>query len=54
MTEKYRCMGCHYTYDSNVGDPGTGIDPETSFERISESWMCPGCGVRKESFQKVD
>ena len=51
---KYRCTVCQYIYDPAIGDPENGIDPGTSFESIPDSWVCPECGVGKDSFEKVD
>ena len=34
--QKYVCTICQYIYDPEVGDPGNGIEPGTSFEDIPE------------------
>lgn len=52
--EKYRCTVCGYIYEPQAGDPENGINPGTSFEDLPESWVCPECGVGKESFEKVE
>ena len=33
---KYECEPCGYIYDSAVGDPDAGINPETAFEDIPD------------------
>ena len=48
--EKYECDICGYIYDPAQGDPDHGIPPGTSFENIPDDWVCPLCGVGKESF----
>jgi rubredoxin len=48
--ERYICSVCGYIYDSAAGDPDNGIEPETSFEDLPESWVCPLCGVGKSDF----
>ena len=50
---KYVCEACGYIYDPEVGDPDSGIAPGTKFEDIQEDWVCPLCGVSKESFTKL-
>ena len=47
--EKYECP-CGYIYDPEVGDPEGGIAPGTKWEDIPEDWVCPICGLGKDSF----
>ena len=51
--DKYRCIVCGYVYDPAVGDPDNGVNPDTSFENLPDSWVCPECGVGKDNFEKV-
>ncbi|MBU2540863.1 MAG: rubredoxin [Candidatus Omnitrophica bacterium] len=51
--KKYRCIVCGYIYDPAKGDPDNGINPGTSFEDLPASWVCPECGVGKDSFEEV-
>ena len=48
--EKYECEVCGYIYDPVQGDPDHGIAPGTLFENIPDDWICPLCGVGKDSF----
>ena len=48
---KYICTICGWIYDPAVGDPDGGIDVGTAFEGIPEEWVCPECGVGKDSFE---
>ncbi|QAR33539.1 rubredoxin [Geovibrio thiophilus] len=48
---KYVCTVCGWIYDPAVGDPDGGIEPGTEFEDIPEDWVCPECGVGKDSFE---
>ena len=50
--QKYRCTVCNYIYDPTIGDPDGGIQPGTVFEDIPDAWVCPVCGVGKDSFVK--
>ena len=47
---KYVCDVCEWTYDEKAGDPDNGIAPGTKFEDLPEDFVCPLCGVGKESF----
>ncbi len=49
--KKYVCTVCGYVYDPEVGDPDSDIEPGTAFEDLPEDWVCPMCGVGKESFE---
>ncbi len=49
--DKYVCP-CGYVYDPAVGDPDGGIAPGTAFEDIPADWVCPVCGIGKDSFEK--
>jgi rubredoxin len=51
--EKYRCTVCGYIYDPQIGDPDRGINPGTAFVDLPKDWVCPECGVGKESFEKI-
>ena len=50
--EKWVCTVCGYVYDPQLGDPGNGVEPGTSFGNVPEDWTCPDCGVGKDSFEK--
>lgn len=50
--EKYICTVCGYVYDPEQGDPEAGIEPGVPFEELPEDWVCPVCGVGKDSFEK--
>lgn len=49
---KYVCDACGYVYDPAVGDPDNGIAAGTAFEDLPEDWVCPLCGVGKDSFSQ--
>lgn len=49
--QKLICTVCGYVYDSETGDPDSGIAPGTSFEAIPDDWVCPICGVGKDMFE---
>jgi rubredoxin len=51
---KYICTVCDYVYDPEVGDPDNGIEPGTAFEDLPDDWVCPECGVEKDSFEPVE
>ena len=49
----YRCAGCGYEYHPEVGDSDNGIERGTAFEKLPDHWVCPVCGVRKDTFEEV-
>jgi rubredoxin len=51
-TAKYECP-CGYVYDPAEGDMEHGIEPDTAFEDLPASWVCPKCGAEKEYFNKM-
>lgn len=51
--EKWVCQICGYVYDEAAGDPDSGIAPGTKFSAIPADWVCPLCGVGKDSFEKM-
>ncbi|MEA2081944.1 MAG: rubredoxin [Elusimicrobiota bacterium] len=52
--KKFVCTVCNYVYDPAVGDPDSGIAPGTPFSELPHDWVCPVCGVGKESFKEND
>jgi flavin reductase (DIM6/NTAB) family NADH-FMN oxidoreductase RutF/rubredoxin len=50
--ELWQCQLCHYTYESEKGDPISGIAPGTKFEDIPDDWCCPICGADKSLFER--
>ncbi len=51
--DKYRCTICSYIYDPEKGDLDADIAAGTAFADIPGDWVCPECGVSKESFEKI-
>ena len=52
--EKWVCVVCGWEYDPAIGDPGNGVEPGTAFADIPDDWVCPVCGVGKDSFEKSE
>ena len=50
--KKYACKVCGYVYDPVQGDPDNNVRPNTAFEELPETWVCPVCGVGKEEFEE--
>lgn len=50
---KYICEVCGWGYDEAEGDPEQGIAPGTKFEDLPDDFLCPLCGVGKDSFSKA-
>ncbi len=51
--KKYECLICGYVYDEAQGIPDAGIAPGTSWENLSDDWVCPICGATKGEFKVV-
>ncbi len=52
--KKYICVPCGYIYDPAVGDPDSGVAPNTPFEDLSDDWQCPICFVSKSEFEPYE
>ncbi len=52
--QKYVCTVCGYVYDPAIGDADSGIMPGVAFEDLPDDWVCPVCGVGKDSFEPQD
>lgn len=52
--KKYICTACDYIYDPLVGDEEGGIAAGTAFEDIPDDWICPDCGMSKDSFELLE
>ncbi len=52
--KKYRCAYCAHVYDEALGDPDTGIAPDTKFEDLPDDWSCPECGAMKSDFHLIE
>jgi rubredoxin len=50
--DKYVCVVCSYVYDPEKGDPDSGVEPGTPFDKLPEDWLCPVCGAGKDQFEK--
>ena len=49
---KYVCDVCGWEYDESLGSPDDGIAPGTKFDDLPDDFVCPVCGVGKESFSQ--
>lgn len=50
--DQYRCTRCGYIYLPETGDHKQGIPPNTPFEELPDTWVCPRCGAEKKDFVK--
>ena len=48
----YQCQDCWTIYDSQFGDEQNGIEKNTDFEDLPESYLCPVCESPKASYKK--
>ena len=49
--KKYICETCGYEYDPEEGDPDNGVEKGTSWDKVSNDWVCPVCDAGKEDFE---
>jgi rubredoxin len=47
------CVNCGYIYNSEAGDPMSGVVPGTGFDSLPEGWVCPLCYAGKEAFDPL-
>jgi rubredoxin len=45
---------CGYIYNPEYGDITADIEAGTRFEDLPEDWVCPICGLSKQSFAHVN
>lgn len=50
--KKYVCDICGYIYDEAAGDPDHGIAAGTTWNNLPDDFVCPLCGVGKDSFSE--
>ena len=48
------CRACGTVYDPRAGDAARAVPPGTPFDRLPESWRCPGCGGPQHGFRAPD
>lgn len=51
---KYVCELCGLIYSEEQGDPKHGVPAGTVFAQLPEDYECPGCGSKKEAFNKAE
>jgi rubredoxin len=42
---RWRCPGCGYLYDEELGHPREGFPAGTRWSEVPDDWSCPDCGV---------
>ena len=49
----YECTVCGWVYDETVGDPASGVSPETKWDELPADWACPVCDAGKDEFETI-
>ncbi|MEO9474779.1 MAG: rubredoxin [Cyclobacteriaceae bacterium] len=49
----YQCIHCQTVYDSTLGDDLAGVEKDTTFQSLPETYICPTCGGGKSGFRKM-
>lgn len=52
MKEYWHCTVCTVYYDEKKGAPSDGVPPNTPWQWVPADWVCPGCGLGKEYYEK--
>ena len=47
---KFSCSKCNYVYDPRKG--GGTAAPNSPFEELPVTWVCPECGAKFSDFRK--
>lgn len=47
----YICVACGFIYQEAAGDDESNIPPDTRWEDIPQTWVCPDCGAGKRNFE---
>lgn len=50
----YRCSVCNWEYDEEKGIPENEIAPNTPFDKLPETWLCPVCMSDKTLFSPIE
>ena len=51
--KKHLCIHCGFIYDEEQGHAEDGIDPNTPWDKVPDSWLCPDCGAMKSDFEVI-
>ena len=49
---KYVCSVCGWVYDEETGDADYDLAGGVKFADLPEDFVCPVCGVGKDSFEE--
>lgn len=49
---KWVCSVCGYVYDEEAGDAEHDLPAGVKFADLPDDFVCPLCGVGKDSFEK--
>ncbi len=52
--KQYMCVICGWVYDEETGSPEDGLPAGTRWKDVSDTWLCPECGVTKEDFEMIE
>ena len=50
----HQCKNCLTVYDEKYGDPIKGIEKDTSFNLLPESYTCPTCDGPKSEYEELN
>ena len=50
----YQCTSCFTVYDETYGDAKAGIEKETLFDAVPDTYTCSVCEAPKSNFEKKE
>ena len=50
----HQCQSCFTVYDPLYGDLSAGIEKDTAFEELPETYICSVCEAPKTKFEKAE
>ena len=49
----FQCKSCLTIYDESIGDKINGINPGVAFSKLPDTYKCPLCGSKKQTFTRI-
>ena len=51
--KKHLCIHCGFIYDEAAGYAEDEIAPNTPWDDVPDTWLCPDCGAMKTDFEEI-
>ncbi len=47
------CSVCNWVYDTEIGEPNQGVEPNTPWSSVPDDFLCPECHLGKDVFVEI-